>query len=164
MPANCQWLDQHFLSLQVDDTIIHLPSISQGINSLLQNLSSSFHKDVLLGLPEEIFPANSPNKQTVDNPREFSLGNSFLTNPINTCFKGSDDALVMGILRDPKLREQFVESTMDGEIQWKQGSVKQYLLRVNHWLDRLMVFSHLASGGVARVPEILGLKIKNLGG
>lgn len=48
-PANCQWLDDNFLSLKVNDTVFHLPTLSDSVIKLEADLINRFDTVVSQG-------------------------------------------------------------------------------------------------------------------
>ncbi|OXC58384.1 hypothetical protein C358_06169 [Cryptococcus neoformans MW-RSA852] len=161
-PANCQWLDDDFLSLKIEDTIFHLPTLSKAIKQLLDDLIKKFKEDVCLGLPEHLFISCPQGQKISDNHRDFSLNHNFLFDSNNPWFRGHRDVLIKAILNNSELVMKFVESVTDGTIQWKMNQVNSWLSVCTNWEEDALALTHLVYGGVARKPELLGMKLRNV--
>ncbi|OWZ74721.1 hypothetical protein C365_07059, partial [Cryptococcus neoformans Bt85] len=161
-PANCHWLDDDFLSLKVVDTIFHLPTLSKAIRKLSDDLIKQFKEDVCLGLPEDVFISCPQGKKITDNYRDFSLDHNFLLHSGNPWFQGHQDVFIKAVLNHPELRMKFVESVTDGVIQWKMNQVNFWLSVCTNWEEDALALTHLVYGGVARKPELLGMKLRNV--
>ncbi|OXG13590.1 hypothetical protein C367_06137 [Cryptococcus neoformans Ze90-1] len=161
-PANCQWLDDDFLSLKIENTIFHLPTLSKAIKQLLDDLIKKFKEDVCLGLPEHLFISCPQGQKISDNYRDFSLNHNFLFDSNNPWFRGHRDVLIKAILNNSELVMKFVESVTDGTIQWKMNQVNSWLSVCTNWEEDALALTHLVYGGVARKPELLGMKLRNV--
>lgn len=161
-PGNCQWLDDDFLSFQVGQTVFHLPTLSKAIQRLSEDLIKRFQEDVCLGLPQGLFVSCPEGKRISDDYRNFDLDHNFVLNAGNPWFQGHQDVMIKAILKDATLRSKFVDGIRDGVIHWKMNEVNVWLSVCSQWEEGCLAFTHLAYGGVARKPELLGLKIRNV--
>lgn len=160
-PTNCQWLDDNFLSLKVNDTVFHLPTLSDSVIKLEADLINRFDTVVSLGIPNDKLIVAPEGRVISDNIDNYIIGHNFLENPTNSWFSGHKDVLLKSILEDHKLQEQFVESLDNGLIHWNQVQVTKWLQHCSSWEEDCLALVHLSYGGVARKPEILGLKLRN---
>lgn len=160
-PTNCQWLDDNFLSLKVNDTVFHLPTLSDSVIKLEADLINRFDTVVSLGIPKDKLIVALEGRVISDNIDNYIIGHNFLENPTNSWFSGHKDVLLKSILEDHKLQEQFVESLDNGLIHWNQVQVTKWLQHCSSWEEDCLALVHLSYGGVAWKPEILGLKLRN---
>lgn len=160
-PANCQWLDNHFLSLRVDDTVFHLPTLSDSIIKLENDLIHRFHTVLCLGISPTTFTVCPQGRVISENIKNLQVGHNFINNPTNSWFKGHQDVLVQAILQDQNLCNKFVQSYSNGNIHWNKAEITNWLQLCSSWEEDCLALTHLTYGGVARKPEILGLKLRN---
>jgi hypothetical protein len=100
----------------------------------------------------------------VDNPAENQRGWSFLCHPQNLqgALPNREKWLLERVLKTQWLREEFMcpESTAQHPV-WNQKSCQDYLLKVDAYLERLLLLIHLTAGQPARGSEILSLRSVN---
>lgn len=65
------------------------------------------------------------------------------------------------VLNNNWLRDEFVCLGKKRELCWKKPAVSQYLIKVDYFLERLLLLVHLTSGQPARGTELVSLQHSN---
>ncbi|KAF4534198.1 DNA helicase ATP-dependent RecQ type [Lasiodiplodia theobromae] len=90
---------------------------------------------------------------------------SFLQDPKNAAEfglpGGSDSWLMNRVLDNDWLRDEFVRLGKKRELRWMKPAVSQYLIKVDYFLERLLLLVHLTSGQPARGTELVSLQHSN---
>lgn len=74
---------------------------------------------------------------------------------------GSGSWLINRVLDNDWLRDEFVCLGKKRELCWKKPAVSQYLIKVDYFLERLLLLVHLTSGQPARGTELVSLQHSN---
>jgi hypothetical protein len=66
------------------------------------------------------------------------------------------------VLNANGLQTEFVEiRKKDSKVVWKLSSAKEYVAKINSFLERLLLLIHLTAGQLARSTELLSLRYCN---
>jgi hypothetical protein len=66
------------------------------------------------------------------------------------------------VLNADGLRTECVEvRKRDSKVIWKPSSAKQYVAKINSFLERLLLLMHITGGQPARGPEIISIRHSN---
>jgi hypothetical protein len=102
-------------------------------------------------------------RQLKDDPTKDAKGWSFLEDPRNKGILPDGRRWMLDrVLETDWLRAEFVEvRKKDSKVVWKTAAVKQYVSKINCFLERLLLVVHLTAGQPARGTEILSLRYRN---
>jgi hypothetical protein len=108
---------------------------------------------------EDIIPAFEL-RNLKDDPTQNSKGWSFIEDPRNqTVLPNGKRWMLDRVLNADGLRTEFVEvRKKDAKVVWKPSSAKEYVAKINSFLERLLLLIHLTAGQPARGTELLSLR------
>jgi hypothetical protein len=108
---------------------------------------------------EDVIPAFEL-RDLKDDPTESAKGWSFCEDPRNKGVLPEGKRWMLDrVLEADALRSEFVEvRKKDSKIVWKAAAAKQYLAKIDSFLERLLLLTHVTAGQPARGTEILSLR------
>ncbi|KAK7178300.1 hypothetical protein PSPO01_15656 [Paraphaeosphaeria sporulosa] len=100
-----------------------------------------------------------------DDPIESTKGCSFCEDPRNKDVLPEGKRWMLDrILEADALRAEFVElRKKDSKVLWNAAAANKYILKIDSFLERLLLPIHIAAGQPARGTEILSLRHCNIG-
>jgi Orsellinic acid/F9775 biosynthesis cluster protein D len=97
--------------------------------------------------------------QLRDNPANDQPGWSFLKDPRNVSLQGHDRWLLNRVLDQDTLRKRFLTNQRDAK--WRRQAAKEYLQKVDAFLERMLLLIHITGGQPARGTELLSIQCCN---
>jgi len=74
---------------------------------------------------------------------------------------GGERWILNQVLQNNWLRDEMVMLTTARTIQWKKPAVRAYFTKLDAFLERLLLLTHITSGQPARGTELLSLQHSN---